>query len=390
MRILFVVNNCYVKGNGLSASAQRTVAGLRQLGHEVRVLSGANPDPRGPQPEYVLPDAHVPVFDGLIHAQGYCFARAERSVLREAVRWAEVIHLEEPFPLQWHTLAVARSEGRVCTATYHLHPENLLSSVHLGHWRLPNHLILRWWRDHVFNRCAAVQCPPRSVQRRLEAFRFRPPLYLISNGIQPLSAEEKAAAPLPAVPRAPYILLCVGRYSVEKDQKTLLRAMRYSRHAKDIQLVLAGRGPQEKRLKSLADRLVREGTLVHPPRFGFYSMAELTALAEKAALYVHCADVEVEGLGCLEALRVGLVPVLADGELTATAQFALGPDSVFPAGDERKLAERIDHWLDRPEALPEEAARYRAVEQDYDIADSLRRLAQMMEAALKGDTHGKL
>ena len=113
-------------------------------------------------------------------------------------------------------------------------------------------------------------------------------------------------------------------------------------------------------------------------------------VAEKAALYVHCADVEVEGLGCLEALRVGLVPVLADGELTATAQFALGPDSVFPAGDERKLAERIDHWLDRPEALPEEAARYRAVEQDYDIADSLRRLAQMMEAALKGDTHGKL
>ena len=32
MKVLFVVNNFYMKGNGLSASAQRTVAGLKEKG----------------------------------------------------------------------------------------------------------------------------------------------------------------------------------------------------------------------------------------------------------------------------------------------------------------------------------------------------------------------
>ena len=42
MKILFVVNNFYASGNGLSASARRTVRYLREAGEEVRVLSGRN------------------------------------------------------------------------------------------------------------------------------------------------------------------------------------------------------------------------------------------------------------------------------------------------------------------------------------------------------------
>ena len=41
MKILYVVNNFYVKGNGLSASAQRTVKYLREAGLDIKVLSGA-------------------------------------------------------------------------------------------------------------------------------------------------------------------------------------------------------------------------------------------------------------------------------------------------------------------------------------------------------------
>ena len=42
MKILFVINNFYVTGNGLAASARRTVEYLKQTGHEVRILSGPN------------------------------------------------------------------------------------------------------------------------------------------------------------------------------------------------------------------------------------------------------------------------------------------------------------------------------------------------------------
>ena len=100
MKILYVVNNYYAPGNGLSASARRTVAGLKKAGADVRVLSAKNDDPDGPQPEYVLPDFKVPVFNGLINKQGYSFAGTDIAVMEEAVAWADIVHLEEPFIIQ--------------------------------------------------------------------------------------------------------------------------------------------------------------------------------------------------------------------------------------------------------------------------------------------------
>ena len=39
LKILFVVNDLYTRGNGLAASARRTIMLLRERGHYVRVLS---------------------------------------------------------------------------------------------------------------------------------------------------------------------------------------------------------------------------------------------------------------------------------------------------------------------------------------------------------------
>ena len=99
MKILFVLNNFYCKGNGLATSARRTVAALREAGEEVRVLSGPNINPDGPQPEYLLEDYHFPIFQPIIDAQGYHFASTDPRIVEEAVRWADVVHMEEPFVL---------------------------------------------------------------------------------------------------------------------------------------------------------------------------------------------------------------------------------------------------------------------------------------------------
>ena len=55
MKVLYVVNNFYVKGNGLSASAQRTVKYLREAGLDVKVLSGAE-ETSEILPDFVLPN----------------------------------------------------------------------------------------------------------------------------------------------------------------------------------------------------------------------------------------------------------------------------------------------------------------------------------------------
>ena len=380
MKILFVVNNYYASGNGLSASARRTVKYLREAGEDVRVLSGKNHEAETPQPEYVLKDFHVPVFDPLIQSHGYKFAKTDISVIEEAVKWADVVHLEEPFVIEMATARIASKLGVPCTATYHLHPENLFCSINLGDWKFLNYNTLRFWRDFVFNFCTDIQCPTENVMKRLQQFGFKSRLHLISNGIIPdTNIRPREAAKKDS--DSPFLVVCIGRLAVEKDQPTLLDAMRYSRHARQIQLYFAGRGPEADAIKEQAHRLFEEGVLAYDPIFRFHDRDGLRELAAKADLYIHCATVEVEGLSALEALQQAVVPVIAEGGLSATSQFALDGRSLFPTGDAEALANRIDYWLDHPEEREDMGWKYAESTENYDIHQSIAALIDMFKMA---------
>jgi len=378
MKILFVVNNYYATGNGLSASARRTVQYLKEAGQDVRVLSGKNHNGETPQPDYVLADFHVPVFDSLVQAHGYLFANADSAVIEEAVQWADVVHLEEPFIIQWAAARYARKLGKPITGTYHLHPENMFCSINLGGWKLLNNSTMRIWRDLVFNYCSDIQCPTENVLERLQEFGFKARLHLISNGIIPdpcIRGEEQD-------PDRPFLVAAIGRLAVEKDQPTLIDAMRYSKYADRIQLYFAGRGPEEEHFKAKADALYEEGIVKYRPIFRYHDRDGLRELAAKADLYIHCATVEVEGLSALEALQQGVVPIIAVGKLTATAQFALDERSLFPTKDAKALASQIDYWLDHPEERQRMGYRYAESTEEYDIHKSIDALIGMFRQAV--------
>ena len=381
MKILFVVNNYYASGNGLSASARRTVQYLREAGQEVRVLSGRNHEADEPQPDYVLADFHVPVFDGLVQSNGYKFAKTDFAVIRRAVRWADVVHLEEPFIIQVVTARIARYYKVPCTATYHLHPENLFCSINLGDWKFLNYSTLLTWRDFVFNLCTDIQCPTENVLERLQKFGFKARLHLISNGIIPdLNIRPKEED---EDPNRPFLIVCIGRLSVEKDQPTLLEAMKYSKYADRIQLYFAGRGPEADAIKEKAHKLYEDGIVKYDPIFQFHDRDGLRKLAAEADLYIHCATVEVEGLSALEALQQAVVPVIAKGELTATSQFALDEHSLFPTKDPEALAACIDYWLDHPVERQEMGWRYAESTEEYDIHKSIAALIDMFRQAVE-------
>ena len=380
MKILFVVNNYYASGNGLSASARRTVKYLREAGEDVRVLSGKNHEAETPQPDYVLKDFHVPVFDPLVQSNGYKFAKTDVSVIMEAVKWADVVHLEEPFVIEMATARIAKLLGVPCTGTYHLHPENLFCSINLGDWKFLNYNMLRFWRDFIFNYCTDIQCPTENVMKRLKEFGFKSRLHVISNGIIP-DENIRPRSTVQEDPDRPYLVVCIGRLAVEKDQPTLLDAMRYSRNAKRIQLYFAGRGPEADTIKEQADRLFKDGVLQYEPIFRFHDRDGLRELAANADLYIHCATVEVEGLSALEALQQAVVPVIAEGGLSATSQFALDGRSLFPTGDSEALANRIDYWLEHPEEREDMGWKYAKSTENYDIGKSVAALIDMFHQA---------
>lgn len=375
MKILFVLNNFYASGNGLSASARRTVAALREAGEEVRVLSGPNSDPNGPQPDYALKRFYFPVFQPIIDAQGYQFASTDKRIVEGAVRWADVVHMEEPFVLEIRTAKIARKLGKPITGTYHLHPENIFYSLGMGSWRFPNQLLLKIWRDWCFNQWKLVQCPTQNVKDRLVANHFTSNLRVISNGLV-----SDACVRVPHKNK-PYIIICIGRLSGEKDPYTLLEAMKHSTHAKDIQLIFAGKGPHEKRIRSVAAQLHADGVLSYAPQFGFFDRDGLRNLAANADLAIHCATIEVEGLSIMEAMQQGTVPIIARGPITGTYQFALDERSWFEQKNARELARKIDWWLDHPAELDAMREAYVNEMKNYSIELSVRELIKMFRDA---------
>ena len=220
-----------------------------------------------------------------------------------------------------------------------------------------------------------VQCPTQNVKERLEANGFTSNLRVISNGVVPDPSVRQAHQ------NRPFRLACIGRLSGEKDQFTLLEAMRHCAHAQDIQLIFAGRGPQENRIRRKARRLFEEGVLSYDPVFVFLDRDGLRRLAASSDLAIHCATVEVEGLSIMEAIQQGAVPIIAQGPITGTDQFALDERSCFPQKDATALAGKIDWWLDHPDRL--EAARDAYVEfiKTFNIDNSVRELIKMFRDA---------
>ena len=362
MRVLLVSNNVYMRGNGVCTAVVSLVRRLQAQGIEVRVMACENPDPQGQQPDYPLKHFRFPFFEPLIQSSGFRYATYSRRVAAEAIEWADVVHLCEGFPLEAKVARLARKRGKPCVGTFHLFTENITANLGMRKARLLNHLLTTWWRKAVYDRCTHVHCPTEVVKRHLQENKFHAELRVITNGMDISQQIE----PAPVSLSQPITLLCIGRFAHEKSQGTLLEAMRHSRYAHSIQLHFAGKGPQQHRYEKQARQLVAEGVIRHQPIFGFYSAAELQELTRQAYLYIHCAWVEVEGLSCAEAIMQGAVPVIAEGRLTATSQFALDERSLFPESDARALAERIDWWIEHPEERIAMGKRYAESVRRYD------------------------
>ncbi len=380
VKVLFICNNDpYAKGNGLCTAVKLTIKHLRERGVETRLVSTVSPSHDGPQPEYPLPRFIFPVFQPLVEANCFCFARLDKNLVSEAVAWADVVHIEEPFPIQIFAIGEAERMGKAIVASFHLFTDNIFYNVRMGWCGIGNRALMNFWKKHVYDRCSHIHCPSKTVENLLCSYGFKAELRTFTNGVivRPDRLENTSR------PQAPYRILSIGRFSPEKNQILLLKAMRFSRHSKEIQLSFAGFGNLLSRLEKEGKRLLDEGVLKYRPHFGFYKFEHLSKIISESYLYYHGAVVEVEGLSCLEALRGGAVPVIADAPLAATKDFALSSESLFKSGDLQDLARKIDWWIEHPDEHAVYSGRYAALVSDYNIVSSIDSMIEMYSDAIR-------
>ena len=374
MKILLVIDDYISSNNGTTISCRRFAGELRRQGHEVKVLGTSLPD----EPDmFRLEEYHLPIVDGLVRANDFHFAKVDMAVIRKAVAWADVVHCMMPFMLTYRTEQVVREMHKPATAAFHIQPENLLSAVRLGKWRLVNDMLYAMWRKGIYDKFAFIHCPSEFMRQEMLDHRYKGDIRAISNGISDaFCLQEKRKT---KKTEGKIVVTMVGRLAREKRQDLIIRAVRKSKYADRIQIVFAGKGPLERFYKRLGRRLK------NPPMFVYLNQSDLIDLLAETDVYVHASDMESEAISCIEAFATGLVPVISDSRKSATLQFAIDSRSLFKAGSPKDLAQKIDYWLDHPEEKKRMEAAYAKQGLDYTLEASVRKCVQMFEDAIEAN-----
>lgn len=372
MKILLVMDQFDDANNGTTISARRFAQALAQSGNEVRVVACGEPS----EEKYALKRLHfLPLADRLIRSQGMQFAIPSRRVFEEAIKWADVVHFMMPFWTSTVGLQIAEKYHVPHTAAFHCQPENITFSIGLGNNKSVNDMLYNWFRDHFYSRFTHIHCPSRFIADQLKEHGYTAKLHVISNGIAPeFRYCKRDKEPWLS---GKFVILMIGRYSGEKRQDVLIDAAAKSRYADQIQLILAGQGPLEKKLKKLGQKLP------NTPIFAFYTPERLREIIAMGDLYVHTSDAEIEAISCIEAFASGLVPIIADSARSATPQFAMDERSLFAAGDSDALAQRIDWWIEHPEQRREMELAYAHHAENYTLSHSVELAEQMFRTAIE-------
>jgi glycosyltransferase involved in cell wall biosynthesis len=174
------------------------------------------------------------------------------------------------------------------------------------------------------NRCDLVTAPTVTALRLLRDHGLRAPSRAVSNGVDldrfspgPGGREEAAALRSKyALPAGRPLVLSVGRLSPEKRADVLIAAAARLPRGHDTGadgdgpvLVLAGTGPDEGRLRSLARHYGVEGRVKFP---GFIADGDLPGLYRLADVFAIASQAELQSLTTMAAMASGLPVVAVD------------------------------------------------------------------------------
>ncbi len=366
MKILIVIDQYDGANNGTTISARRFVDNLRKKGHEVKIVSTGEKDKN----KYIVKKLILPpVANKIVASQGMNFARANKNVLEEAIKWADIVHFYMPFWLSVQGLKIVNKLKKPATTAFHVQPENITYTIGLGDNKKVNDKIYYFFRDHFYNKFRHIHCPSNYIASELKEHGYTAKLHIISNGIESDFKYNKKDKPKKFKDKI--IITMVGRLSGEKRQDVIINAASKSKYADKIQLIFAGTGPKLSSYEKLGCKLKNK------PIFKFYQKDELKEILSFSDLYVHAADAEIEAISCIEAFAMGLVPIIANSKKSATTQFALDERSKFKAGDSNDLAKKIDYWLDNEEERKKMEKEYANSAENYRIEKSIEKIEEM-------------
>lgn len=373
MIITLIVDSYAQASNGTTMTTRRFAEILMRHGHTVRIAA-STVDNIESENAFELGIRKTPILYQVAKSQGFIFAKKNKRIIEDAIKGSDVVHFLLPFSCQRYGKKVCDKLGIPSTAAFHLQPENITSTIRLNKITIANEFIYDKFRK-FYNKFGHVHCPSDMIAGQLKEHGYTAKLHVISNGV--CEAFKKRPSEKPEELKDKFIILMIGRLSVEKRQDLIINAVKNSKYEKDIQIILAGKGPWHNYLESIGKDLTNK------PIFGFYTQEELIDVINYSDLYVHSSDAEIEAISCMEAFTCGLVPIISDSKISATNQFALGEENLFAHGDYNSLKEKIEYYIENPLEKESRSQEYIEYAKQYTIDNCVSQLEEVFKEAIK-------
>lgn len=343
---------------------------LRDLGHEVEVLTGFPNYPGGVvYPGYCVRLMQRETMDGIVVTRAYLFPSHDQSALRRIVNYVsfavsttllalvqrkpDVVYVYTP-PMTAALAAVAlrlfRRVPFVCDIQ-DLWPDTLAATGMVGSPRIL--AAVGWWTSFALRRATRIVVLSAGFKRRLAERGIATPIRVVPNWAPPdivAGAQDVPARPAP--PDGVFTILFAGNMGKAQALDTVIEAARILRErSARIRFVMVGGGVEVALLKERAGDLLHDTMVFHPARHPS-QMADLFATAD--ALLVHLRDDPLFDITIPSKTQAYLAigrPILLGvrGDAAMMVEEA-GAGLVFPPQDASALANVAQRLAAMPDA----------------------------------------
>ncbi len=352
------------ENNGTAVATMNLVRYLEEEGHTVRLVCG-DADRILNDDTYVLPSIHlVGSLKRYVARIGVSLAKYDKPMLEGVLKGVDYIHCTMPFGISIEAAKYAKEHGIPISAGFHFQAENILSYVGLQRIKFLEKFTYKYLYKRFFKYVDAIHYPTQFIRRTFEScIKRQTNGYVISNGVNKYIGPAQSRKPNEYKDK--YVLLSVGRYTWEKSQDTLIKAVAKSKYRDRIQVILAGKGQRDKYYARLAKKY-RVAV-----DFKTFKHEDMNDVINYCDMYVHPAVVELEGIACLEAIKCCKLTLVSDSDSSATKELVPDERCVFRKHCARDLARLIDWWMDNP-------GEKQLLETKMQLADTVRYVDECM------------
>ena len=364
------------ENNGTTIAAMNLIRYLKKQGHIVRILC-ADQNKKGQENCWVVPNMNFgKTLNKYIEKVGVTLAKPVEDIIRDCIKGSDVVHILIPLYLSMNAIKIAKEYDIPMTASFHMQAENLTSYFKLNNVKFINTAVYKIIYKYVYQYVDKIHFPTKFIEEVFEKnIKKTTPGCVISNGVNDYVKKENIEKPLEYQNKI--VILTTGRYAREKSQDTLIKAIYHSKYKDKIQLILGGQGIKEKEYRKLAKNLPIQ------PLFKFYSRTEIIDVLNYADIYVHPAEIELEGISCIEAIACGKLTIVSNSKLSATKEFAVDERCIFKCRKPKDLARVIDYWIDHPEEKKIIEDKYLHSALAFNQEKCMEKMEQMLFDAIK-------